>query len=381
LVVLRPEVLPATAGLDSVLRAAAGLERLDTPPADGPYLVFSDRTWFTPELIRRLVGAGEGRLHIQHPEWWAWTGPLQDTPEPGLYEIGVRTGPPGFADMDPLVLDLPLRTLELDEFHPAVAHAHAHPVIAGPAMVHQVDHWVHILRINQLVLLARMEVERMRWERAGFMARFFRILGILLRARSFSKARIAASLNKRGADVEIHPSAVVELCVLGDGVKIGPHAVVRGSILGAGARVDPFATVNASVLGAGARAGRYAFVNLCTLYPGAMVSKGDGYQVSVFGRQSFMAWGASALDLSFGAEVKVETDGPGSPRVPCGQHFMGVAVGHRAIVGNKVRLRYGVSIPNDGMVVDPGDDLLRQWGEGPTGEPVVVVSGRTTSRS
>jgi len=359
--------------------AEAGLVRVDSAPSDEPYLIYSDRTWFTADLLRRMCAAGQGRLRIRNEGWWSWTGPLQDTPEPGLYEIGVREGPPGFADMTPIDLDLPLRELDLDEFHPAVAHAHRHPVIVGPAMAHQVDHWVHIIRVNQLMLAARMEKERLSWDNAGFFARILKVLRILLKAGSLSGPRIAASLNEKGAGVEIHPSAVVELCVLGDGVKIGPQAVVRGSILGPGAKVDPFATVNASVLGAGARAGRYAFLNLCTLYPGAMVSKGDGYQVSVFGRESFMAWGATALDLSFGQSVKVETDGPGSPRVDAKMHFVGVAVGHRAVVGNKVRLRYGVSIPNEGMVVDPGDDLLRQWGDGPTGVPVIVQGGRTVA--
>jgi UDP-3-O-[3-hydroxymyristoyl] glucosamine N-acyltransferase len=197
----------------------------------------------------------------------------------------------------------------------------------------------------------------------------------LLRARSINAAKIAKSLNEHGRDVEIHPSAVVELCVLGDGVKIGPNAVVRGSILGVGARVDPFATVNASVLGAGARIGRYAFCNLCTVYPGAMISQGDGYQVSVFGEDAFVAWGATALDLSFGKTVKVERDGPNSERVDSGHHFVGVAIGHRAVIGNNVRLRFGVSVPNDGMLVDRGDDLLRTWGEAPVGEPVVIQDG------
>jgi len=356
---------------------AAGFELVDAAPAGEPYLVYSDRTWFTADLLHRMRQAGQGRLNISDEGWWAWTGSLQAVASPGVYELAIRTGPPGFADLPLMNLDVPLRELELDDFHPAVAHGHSQPLIVGPAMVHQIDHWMHIIRVNQLVLVTRMEVERQRWERLGFLGRILRVLGILLRARSFNGARIAASLNEKGRDVEIHPTAVVELCVLGDGVKVGPHAVVRGSILGAGAKVDPFATVNASVLSAGARAGRYAFLNLCTLFPRAMVSKGDGYQVSVFGEESFVAWGATALDLSFGAPVKVESDGIGSERVDSGQHFLGVAIGHRAVVGNGVRLRYGVTVPNDGMVVDPGDDLLRQWGEGPTSEPVIIEGGKT----
>ncbi len=361
----------------------AGYERVEEAPMDEPYLVFSDRTWFTPELLRRLRESGmRGRVHVQDQDWWAWTGALQDVPEPGLYELGIRTGgPPGFADLDPVPVSLSCHPLELDDFHPSFAHAHQRPVVVGPAMVHQVDHWLHLVRMNQLVLAARMEAERIRWEAAGFWGRLLRVLGVLFRARSLRKHRIASALNELGRDVDVHPSAVVELCVLGDGVKIGPNAVVRGSILAEGARVDSFATVNASVLGAGARVGRYGFCNLCTLYPGAMISKGDGYQVSVFGQDAFVAWGATALDLSFGQTVKVERDGPGTERVDGDHHFVGVAIGHRAVVGNNVRLRYGVSVPNDAVVVDPGDDLLRAWGDAPVGEPVVVQGGVAVPRS
>lgn len=54
---------------------------------------------------------------------------------------------------------------------------------------------------------------------------------------------------------------------------------------------------------------------------------------------------------------------------------MGVVVGYCVVVGNKVCFCYGVSIFNDGMVVDVGDDLLWQWGDGFISEFVVVVDG------
>ena len=38
-------------------------------------------------------------------------------------------------------------------------------------------------------------------------------------------------------------------------------------------------------------------------------------------------------------------------------HFLGVAVGHRAIIGNGVRLNYGVSVPNDAVLLGPRKDL------------------------
>ena len=191
---------------------AAGFEPVRAAPVDEPYLVYSDRTWFTPALLEAVRRAGPGRVRIADPRWWAWTGALQDVPEPGLYELGIRTGPPGFADLEPVDLQLELHELELDALHPAVAHGHSDPLFVGPAMAHQLDHWTHIGRINQLVLVARMEAAKLEWEEAGFFRRLFKVLGILLKARSFSGAKIAASLNERAKNVEIHPSAVVELC-------------------------------------------------------------------------------------------------------------------------------------------------------------------------
>ena len=37
---------------------------------------------------------------------------------------------------------------------------------------------------------------------------------------------------------------------------------------------------------------------------------------------------------------------------------MGVCVGHRAAIGNAVRLNYGVSVPNDALLVANADDLI-----------------------
>ena len=230
------------------------------------------------------------------------------------------------------------------------------PMRLSGAMVHQVDHWTHILRINQLALAARAENARLAWEELGWLGRIAFVLRLLLRARSISKARILDVLSERRGKADIHPTAVVELCVIGDGVKIGPHAVVRASVLADGATVEEHATVNFSSVGEGATVGRYGMLNLSVLYPGAMTSCGGGFQASLFGRESFVAWGATILDLSFGKPVRVTHRGQ---RVDSGQHFLGAAVGHRAKIGNAVRLNYGLTVPNDAFLVAPSDDLIR----------------------
>ena len=356
--------------------AEAGFTVLDDPPTTGPVLLFSDRTWFTPAILRILREVEHGRIQIEDEGWLMWLDETQDMPVPGVYELGMsRDGVVPFAELPAVPVSVEFTDLGLDAPHPSMAHAYKRPFRVGAAMVQQVDHWSHIVRANHLCLAARMETARVDWESTGFFGRCLRVLGVLWRARSLNGWKIAAAMTERGKDVKVHPTAVVEFSVLQDGCDIGPHAVVRGSIIGAGAKVDAHANVNASIVDSGAKIGRFAFLNLCTVYPKAFVSSGDGFQASVFGRESFLAWGSTILDLSFGASIKIETDGPGSPRVDSGHHFLGAAIGHRAVVGNGVKIRYGASVPNDGMIVD-SKMQLREWGPHEIDGPAVVVDGR-----
>lgn len=357
----------------------AGFDPVDTPPTDEPYLLYSDRTWFTAEAVRRLRNAGVGRFEADDASWFAWTGSQQRVESKGVYELAIVSGPPEFSGATNVVVPLDLRDMEFDVRHKALGHALEKPIRVGPAMVHQVDHWSHIVRVNQLALINRMEEARTDWESAGLFGRMLRLWRILWSAKSLNGWKIARGLSEFGAEVSVHPTAVVEFSTLGDGCEIGPHAVVRGSVLAAGVKVDSHAVVNASILGTGAQVGRFGHVNLCTLYPGAMVSAGDGFQVSVFGRDSFIAWGSAILDLSFGRSIKVETDGPGTERVESGQHFLGAAVGHRARIGHGVKVGYGVSVPNDALLVDDGE-FLQAWGDAPTNEPCVIRGGRAAKR-
>ena len=356
--------------------AAAGFTVLDEPPESGPVLLFSDRLWFTPAVLQALKRVGHGRVKVDDPGWLAWEDDLLDMREKGVYDLAISTdGVQPFDAIPPVVLPLQFQDLELDAPHPSMAHAYARPFRVGVAMVQQIDHWSHIVRVNHLALAVRMEHARADWEQASILGKVWRVLCILWRARSLNGWKIAASLTERGENVKVHPTAVVEFSELHDGCEIGPHAVVRGSIIGAGAKVDAGANVNASVVDAGAKVGRYGFLNLCTVYPEAFVSSGDGFQASVFGQQSFMAWGSTVLDLSFGAPVKVERDGVGSERVESGHHFLGAAVGHRAVVGHGVKIRYGASVPNDAMLVDDSIQL-REWGTETIVGPAVVKDGK-----
>lgn len=373
--------------LEQVQRAvveAAGLELVDSPPAREPYLVLSDRTWLTRELLRRFLAAADGqpaRLKVEDPEWLEGTSPLQQLAGPGLYEVALMPpGQPAWERCPALVLDLELETPDLPELHPRMQHV-KRPLRVGPAMVHQLDHWSHLVRVNQLALAARAFEERREFEQSNLLRKLWIGLKVVWRARSLDGYRIARALTQAGPKCDIHPTAVVELCVLGEGVKIGPHAVVRASVLGDGAVVDEHASVNLSVVGQGAHVGRFAMVNLAVLYPDAWLSWCNGTQACVIGREAFVAWGCTLLDMSFGRTIKVEVEQPDGSvdRVDSQQHFLGVAVGHRAVIGHAVKVNYGVAMPNDAVLVAGAEGLLRGWGDGPTGEPCRVEEGRAVA--
>ena len=359
--------------------SAAGLSLADAPPRGEPYVVFSDRTWFSPELLRRLVAAGPGRLRVDDADWHAVYEPLQELPAPGLYEIGVHPAsatPPAldrFPELAPHAVDLGLEAFPAPRLHPALAHAATRPVKVSAAAVHQIDHWTHLLRANLLALGAGGLEAKLAFERLPWWRRLLTGLGLLARVRSREPARWMAALSRVAPTAKIHPTAVVELSEIKDGVEIGPYAVVRGSVVGEGVRIEEFASIHRSVVGAGGQVGRYGMINLCVMLPGAMVSAADGYQMSVFGRDAFMAWGAVALDLSFGKPVRVEQ---GGVRVDSGQHLLGVCVGHRARVGYGARMMYGAVVPNDAFLVAEAGAFLRTWGDAPVGGPVTVVDGR-----
>jgi carbonic anhydrase/acetyltransferase-like protein (isoleucine patch superfamily) len=341
--------------------AAAGLRLHEGPPPAGePALLFTDRTWMTAGALRQLADAARsgrwGRVEITDPAWWEVFGPLQRL-GPGQTELGARPagGPDAIDALPPLPLDLGLKTPPLPAPHPRLRHV-VRPLRLGPRMVHGVWHWTHLNRVNQLVLTAWAEEMAEGWQQAGLARRAGVLIRLLARARSLQPARIARAFSELHPRARVHPAAVVEGSRVGDGAEVGAFAVVRGSVLGAGAVVGDHATVVGSVMGAGARVGPYAHLAFSTMFPEARVSAGDGFQFCVFGEACFVAWGAAALDISFGREVRVED---GGARVPSGHHMLGVCVGPRAVVGQGVRILHGATVPADALLIADPDDLFR----------------------
>lgn len=359
-----------------------GIPLVATPSGRCGVVLFTDRQWFTAAALRRLLDAGPGRLRIIDAEFWATTGSLQRVDDPQTMELGWSAGPveatvDGLRGLAPVEVALGLEDHGVRTEHPRLRHAHR-PLRVGAASVHLVQHWSHLVRVNQLAIQAEAYAARDRFAEASAWRRTIQAARMVWRAGGVTEAKVGAALTTTGQDCVIHPTAVVEASRLGSGVCIGPYAVVRGSVLQDGVVLDEHTTVISSVLARGARLGPYGHLRFSTLWPGARVSAGPGYQLCAFGRDCFVAWGVAALDLSFGRSIRAES-APGVV-VDTGHHFLGCAVGHRAVVGQGVRLAPGAVVPSDTTLVADAQSLYRRWGDHPSStDPVVVDAGGVRS--
>ena len=286
---------------------------------------------------------------------------------------------PIFDDSVSMQYDWQLRDGKTMKIHSSMEHA-LRPMRIGAHLVLHINHWCDVLRVNQFALLSKSELVRYAWENGNIFSKIWIAVFYLFKLRSFRQHKILRRIGSIGKGCSIHPTAVIEACEIGNNVTIGPYAVVRASIIGDNAIIEEYATVNISVVGCNSKIGRYAMSNLSVIMSNAMVSHGFGYQSCVFGRNSFVAIGVALLDLSFGKTIRVEHKGKW---VDSKQHFMGVCVGHNSKIGNKVRINYGVSIPNSSLLVATNEDLVRDASECKpdtpfrvSGKSVIPVVGR-----
>jgi hypothetical protein len=202
-----------------------------------------------------------------------------------------------------------------------------------------VRHWVHLLRANlAAVPVALGDALLMRpWNLAWTWARAPWRAGL---------GRLAAV--GRGCDV--HPTARLEGCLLGDRVRVGAFSVLRGCVLGDDVIVEDHVTARGSVVEEGGHLANFAMFNLSVLGAGSSIGH-IGAQASILGRGSFVASFAVLQDLNFAGGVRVRVE---DTLVDSGTPFLGAAVGHRVRVASTIVVPPGREIPNDvELHVDP----------------------------
>lgn len=226
------------------------------------------------------------------------------------------------------------------------------------------EHWVHVLWLNQLAFGIRwMEIAR---THKAWMA------GRVALAVPWSVPALMRSMVRKGKGVRIHPTAHVEASILGDGVVIGARASVRNSILGDGAEVADHATVISSTLGKNTYVTPRTFVVWSATYDDAVLTNYK-LQVSLVGRGASLSTWAGLIDAKLQGSIDVMHDGrPASTE----RSFLGSCIGHGAFVGAKVLILPGRAIPNGAFIAMRPDELITEVPrELPAGVPLVRDGG------
>jgi hypothetical protein len=207
-----------------------------------------------------------------------------------------------------------------------------------------IAHWSHVLRANMAAIPAAIDADIVRapWN----------VLWAWLRAPLRAPGRFA----RIGRRCRIHPTARLELCVLGDDVEVGAYSVLRGCVVGSGARIEDHVTARGGVVGPGAHLGNYGMFNLSVLGARSSISH-IGAQACVVGDDTFVATFATLQDLNLRGNIRVPFEGR---MVDTGTPFLGVAVGHRVRMGAGTVVAAGRMVPNDvTLVAEPGGILSR----------------------
>lgn len=376
------------AGVSDVIVEPVHEHELPEPTGD-PYLVVADDLCFSKLLVRSFLADGlpaarEGknmRLVIPECRTAKENAPMQDLVRGTLFDgrpyygypmwlVGTKPSEAApLASAPPLAVDAREKIHELDHVPQVFTSGNKLTIPVSPRVAIRIQHWVHVLRANHLAIMAGVSELGERPK----IVNVFAILWLLLRTFPLpSPPRIARKAGKQGRDCKIHPTAIVEACIIGDRVKIGAYAVVRGSIIGNDAIVEDFAYVQLSVLGEGAAVTFKGVSNMNVLYPGALLGH-LGCQMSVLGRDAFVATDSRILDLKFDGNVQVEQK---KRSVDSGARFLGACVGHRATVGGGVFVNHGAQIPNDASLVKNPREVFRKIPADHGGKPLMVQDGK-----
>lgn len=285
-----------------------------------------------------------------------------ELPAPGADAVAwmkavVAGATPVEVDKRELVADVPLPTIgEGDK------RTLKYPVTS--TVVVSVEHWVHVLWLNQIAFGIRwVELLRKKWWWGIWRA---------LTTFSLNRHRLFDRFVWRGRGGDVHPSAYVSASILGDGVRVGANATVRNSIVGDGAVIEDHAVLLNTVVGANTLVTTNTFSVSNVFYPDATVGNYK-LQVSLVGRGAFVNAWASFVDAKFVGHVKVAKNGA---LASTERAFLGSVVGHRAKVAAKVLIQPGREIPNDTVVVMRPDEVIRDVPPDlPAGTPLVRHAG------
>ena len=146
----------------------------------------------------------------------------------------------------------------------------------------------------------------------------------------------------------IHPDALVENSIVGDGVRVEAGAAVIDSVIGDDVVIADHTVIHSSVIGDGCRTLVDTHLRRVVAMPGSTLSNLD-MQDAVFGRAIFLTTSVGFFRDAIAENVVV--DGRDS-----GRAVLSGAIGARTVLGSRALFTCGVALPPSLLVVArPGE--------------------------
>jgi carbonic anhydrase/acetyltransferase-like protein (isoleucine patch superfamily) len=205
----------------------------------------------------------------------------------------------------------------------------------------QLEHWFDLLTASSLYCREYV---------AELLRPFHRILPHWLMTHVTSWSWFRERQNSIGKRTRIHPTAILEGCVVGDDVVIGPFAYLRSSVIGNRAVIREKSSLTMAFVGEG------AFVMGCDVAnsyvgPETAIFAPALYNV-VFGERGLLGGAGGFADFLVGSGTIVANIA--GEKVPSNLPFLGSAVGDDCFVGTNMIFAPGQTIPDGTKVFDNG---------------------------
>ena len=365
----------------------AGVELVDVPSKEtiedgAAHLFFYDDLFFTKGYLAEFMeGAktlgGNAVASLPPTKQWKALGALQDEVTIGESEVRynrLRYVVPGDASAPvPVVVDTESGFLWKMKWLPHVLPGYTatyHPV--GDRFVIQIVIPLHLgianifARFDRIAQAYRTPAPQKFWGGVEAIAeRFGRKSALdewVIRRRRWRADRglprvmyrLLRHSNKIGKNCDIHPTAWLEMCDVGDNVRIGAFSYLQQATLGDNVDVGEYCHIRISSIGENTMIPQIARIGACVVYPGAFIAA-RAVNFGMVGRDAQIYFSLysdhrvdhSPITVMFRGKI-VEA------KVP----YLGVTVGHRAVVAGSLVTAPGRFVPNGVTLLPTSDNVF-----------------------
>lgn len=208
----------------------------------------------------------------------------------------------------------------------------------------QLEHWFDLLIASSLYCREYV---------ADLLRPLHRVLPHWLLTRTTSWSWFMQRQNRIGKRTRIHPTAILEGCVVGDDVVVGPFAYLRGSVIGDRAVIREKSSLTMAYVGEDAFVMSSGVVN-SYIGPETSIFAPALYH-SVFGERGLLGGAGGFADFLLGSRGIVANIA--GKKVSSNLPLLGSAVGDDCFIGTNMIFAPGQTIPDGTKVFD--SDLVR----------------------